>query len=56
MNNQISHEDFLTIINEERNYREFKKCIRMMKVKEHKKWILTNIFKSKTMLSYCLKC
>ena len=22
MNNQISHEDFMTIINEERNYRE----------------------------------
>ena len=25
MNNQISHEDFMTIINEERNYREFKR-------------------------------
>ena len=25
MNNQISHEDFMTIINEERNYRELKK-------------------------------
>ena len=24
INNQISHEDFLTIINEERNYRELK--------------------------------
>ena len=30
-NNEISHEDFLTIINEERNYRELKKRIRMMK-------------------------
>ena len=37
MNNQISHEDFLTIINEERNYRELKESIRMMKVQEDKK-------------------
>ena len=37
MNNQISHEDFMTIINEERNYRELKESIRMMKVKEDKK-------------------
>ena len=31
MNNQISHEDIMTIINEERNYRELKESIRMMK-------------------------
>ena len=31
MNNQISHEDFMTIINEEKNYRELKEGIRMMK-------------------------
>ena len=31
MNNEISHEDFMTIINEERNYREFKESIRIMK-------------------------
>ena len=31
MNNQISHEDFMTIINEERNYRELKESIRMTK-------------------------
>ena len=36
MNNQISHEDFTTIINEERNYRELKERIRMMKVKKIK--------------------
>ena len=30
INNQISHEDFITIINEERNYRELKGSIRMM--------------------------
>ena len=34
INNQISHEDFLTIINEERNYRELKESIRMMKGQE----------------------
>ena len=34
INNQISHEDFLTIINEERNYRELKESIRMIKDQE----------------------
>ena len=37
MNNQISHEDFTTIINEEINYRELKESIRMMKGEEDKK-------------------
>ena len=37
MNNQISHEDIMTIINEERNYRELKESIRMMKGQEDKK-------------------
>ena len=37
INNQISHEDFITIINEENNYRELKKSIRMMKGQEDKK-------------------
>ena len=37
MNNQISHEDFVTIINEERNYWELKESIRMMKGQEDKK-------------------
>ena len=31
---QISHEDFITITNEERNYRELKESIRMMKGKK----------------------
>ena len=54
INNQISHEDLMTIINEERNYRELKESIRMMKGQEDKKkQILT---KYKTMLFYCLKC
>ena len=37
MNNQISHEDFTTIIDEQRNYRELKESIRMMKGQEDKK-------------------
>ena len=37
INNQISHEDFMTIINEKRNYRELKESIRMMKGQEVKK-------------------
>ena len=36
ISNQISHEDFITIINEERNYRELKESIRMMKGQEDK--------------------
>ena len=56
MNNHISHEDFITIINEERNYRELKESTRMIKDQEDKKQILINIFKYKTMLFYCLKC
>ena len=31
INNQISHEDYMAIINEERNYRVLKESIRMMK-------------------------
>ena len=30
VNNEISHEGFMAIINEERNYRELKESIRMM--------------------------
>ena len=37
INNQISHEDFITIINEERNYRELRESIRMIKGQEDKK-------------------
>ena len=37
--NQIRHEDFITIINEERKYRELKENIRMMKGQEDKKKI-----------------
>ena len=37
INNQISHEDFLTTINEEGNYRELKESIRMIKGQEDNK-------------------
>ena len=37
MNNQICYKDFMAIINEERNYRELKESIRMMKGQEDKK-------------------
>ena len=37
INNQISPEEFMTIINEERNYRELKESIRMTKGQEDKK-------------------
>ena len=37
INNQISHEDFMTIINKGRNYRDLKESIRMMKSQEDKK-------------------
>ena len=37
IDNQISHEDFITIMNEERNYRELKESIRMMKGQEDRK-------------------
>ena len=31
INNETSHEDFITIINEERNYRELKESIGILK-------------------------
>ena len=33
-NNQISHENFMTIINEERSYRELKESIRIVIIKK----------------------
>ena len=37
INNEIIHEDFMTIINEESNYRELKESIRIIKGQEDKK-------------------
>ena len=36
ISNQITHEDIITIINEERKYRKIKESIRMMKGQEDK--------------------
>ena len=54
MDNEISHEDFETIINEEKKYRELKESIRMMNsqrsdtkklvwLKKAKKWVLMKL-------------
>ena len=37
ISNQISHEQFITIINKKINFRELKESIRMMKGQEDKK-------------------
>ena len=34
MDNEISHEDFETIINEEKKYRELKESIRMLNIEK----------------------
>ena len=41
INNEIRHEDFITVIDKERNYRELKESIRMIKSQRsdtEKKW------------------
>ena len=54
INFKISHEDFMTIINQERNYRELKERIRMIKsqrsdtekrirLKKEKEWTLRKL-------------
>ena len=35
INNEISHENFMTMINEEKKYRELKESIRMMNTQEN---------------------
>ena len=37
ISNEVSSEDFLAIVNEERNYRELKQSIRIVKRQEEKK-------------------
>ena len=66
INNEISHEDFKTIINEERNYRELKESIRMMNcqrsdtkkinvIEEVKKTGIDEIIKCNEIISNSLK-
>ena len=56
INNEISHEDFVTIINEDKKYRELKESIRMMNsqrsdaekinlIEEGKKIVLNEVIK-----------
>ena len=57
INNKISYEDFMTIINKEKKYRELKERIRMTNskksdaekmtwLKKEKKWVLRQLFTS----------
>ena len=60
--NEINHEDFMKTINEEGNYRELKKSIRMMKSqrsdieKVKEELLIIENLKYQTMQSYYLKC
>ena len=47
MNNQVSHEDFMKIINEERSYRVLKKVLELKKVKKIKKQTLIDLLNTK---------
>ena len=38
INNKISHQDVMTVVNEERNYRKLKESIRMKDDEKSKKW------------------
>ena len=67
INNEISHEDFETIINENKKYRELKETIRMMKnqrsdtekinlIEEGKKNIgINEVIKSNNIINNSLK-
>ena len=57
INNKISYEDFMTIINKEKKYRDLKERIRMTNskksdaekmtwLKKEKKWVLRQLFSS----------
>ena len=66
INNEISHEDFMTIINEEKKYRELKESIRMMNsqrsdsekinlIEEGKKIAINKVIKSNKITNNSLK-
>ena len=67
INNEISHEDFITIINEERKYRELKESIRMTNnqrgdtekinlIEEGKKVGTDEVIKRNEFINKSLKC
>ena len=66
INNEISHEDFMTIINEEKKYRELKESIRMMNsqrsdaekislIEEGKKISISEVIKHNKIINNSLK-
>ena len=66
INNEISHEDFMTILNEEKKYRELKESIRMMNsqrsdvekinlIEEGKKIGINEVIKHKEIINNSLK-
>ena len=66
MNNEISHEDFMTTLNEEKKYRQLKECIRMMNsqrsdvekinlIEEGKKIGINEVIKHKEIINNSLK-
>ena len=66
INNEISHEDFMTILNEEKKYRESKESIRMMNsprsdvekvslIEEGKKIGINQVIKHKEIINNSLK-
>ena len=66
INNEISHEDFMTILNKEKKYRELKERIRMMSsersnvekvslIKEGKKIGINEVIKCNEIINNSLK-
>ena len=66
INNEISHEDFMVIINEEKKYQELKKSIRMMNshrsdvekinlIEEGRKIVINEVIKRNKIINNSLK-
>ena len=66
INNEISHEDFMTILNEEKKYRELKESIRMMNsqrsdvekislIEEGKRIGINEVIRHNEIINNCLK-
>ena len=66
INNEISHEDFMTIFNEKKKYRELKESIRMMRsqrsdvekvsfIEERKKIGINEVIKRNEIINNSLK-
>ena len=55
INNEISHEDFMAIINEGKKYRELKESIRMMNSQKAKEIGSNEVIKSNKIINNSLK-